>query len=71
MATSSNPKIQKLMDEVEKLDPTDSAIEEKLNLIAQKVAAEQRKVKAKLTGTVVDDSALIDPSDEFACEGCQ
>ena len=71
MATSTNPKIQQLMDEVENLDPTDNSLEAKLNLIAQKVAEEQRKVKSALTGTKVDDSNLIDPSDAFACEGCQ
>ncbi|HUB93259.1 MAG TPA: hypothetical protein VMB52_02040 [Verrucomicrobiae bacterium] len=71
MATSSNPAIQKLMEEVEKLDPTDSSLEAKLNLIAQKVSAEQRKAKVKAGRVLVDDSALIDPSDQFACDGCQ
>jgi hypothetical protein len=71
MATSSNPKIKKLMDEVEAIDPNDSSLEAKLNLIAQKVAEEQRKIKEKLTGRKVDDSNFVDPADEFACEGCQ
>jgi len=69
MATSTNTTIQTLMDEAQALDPTDMNLEEKLNLIAQKVAAEQRKVKAALTG--VDEASLIDPADAFACEGCQ
>jgi hypothetical protein len=71
MTKSANPHIQKLMDEVERLDPNDSGLEEKLNLIAQKMAAEQRNIKAKLTGRPFDDSTLTDPSDAFACEGCQ
>lgn len=71
MATSTNANIQKLMDEVDQLDANDGSLEAKLNLIAQKVAAEQRKVQAKLTGRPIDDSGLIDPSDAFACEGCQ
>lgn len=69
MATSSNTTIQGLMDEAQALDPTDLNLEEKLNLIAQKVAAEQRKIKAAVTG--VDELALVDPADAFACEGCQ
>ena len=71
MTKSTNSKIQKLMDDVDKLDPNDSGLEEKLHTIAQRMAAEQRNIKAKLTGHPVDDSALIDPSDAFACEGCQ
>ena len=69
MSNSSNPTIQKLMDEVDALDENDTSLEAKLQLIAQKVAEEQRKVKATLTGqniTVEDD-----PADAFACEGCQ
>lgn len=50
MATSSNQTIQALMDQVENLDANDSSIEAKLALIAQKVAEEQQKVKAGLTG---------------------
>ena len=71
MATSSNPNIQKLMDEVDTIDPNDSNLEEKLNLIAQRVAAEQRRTKAVMPGQPMDDSNLVDPSDAFACEGCQ
>lgn len=71
MTMSSNSKIQKLMKEVEALDSNDRSLETKLHLIAQKVAEEQQKAKAKLTGMKVDDSNLIDPSDAFACEGCQ
>ena len=69
MATSINVTIQGLMDEAQALDPTDMNLEDKLNLIAQKVAAEQRKIKAAVTG--VDEAALVDPADAFACEGCQ
>lgn len=71
MATSTNPKIQKLMDDVASLNDNDPNMIEKLNTIAQMVAAEQKKIKAQLTGTNIDDSNLVDPSDEFACEGCQ
>jgi len=71
MATNSNPKIQELMNEVEALDLNDSSLESKLNLIAQKVAAEQKKTETKVTGLPIDDSRLIDPSETFACEGCQ
>jgi outer membrane murein-binding lipoprotein Lpp len=71
MATSSNPKIQALMNETENLDPNDGDLESKLNLIAQKIAAAQREAKAAITGQPVDDSKLIDPSEAFACEGCQ
>jgi hypothetical protein len=58
------------MDEAEQLDLTDGDLAAKLNLIAQKVAEEQRKVKAAVGG-VVDDSALVDPANAFICEGCQ
>lgn len=71
MAASTNPKIQSLMNEVESIDANDPNMLDKLNMIAQKVAAEQRMIKAKLTGQTIDDRNLIDPSDEFACEGCQ
>ena len=70
MATSTNLKIQALMDEAEKLDLTDGDLAAKLNLIPQKVAEEQRKVKAA-AGQIIDDSALVDPADAFICEGCQ
>ena len=70
MATSSNPKIQKLMNEVDSIDVNDPNMIEKLNMIAQMVAREQQKVKTKL-GNMIDESKLIDPSDAFACEGCQ
>ena len=71
MATNSNPRIQKLMDEVEGLDPNDSSLEAKLQLIAQRVAAEHRKAEGQRPGLPVDDNNLTDPSDVFACEGCQ
>ena len=77
MATSTNAKIQSLMDEIETLDPTDGLLEAKLQLIAQKVAEEQRKIKAGLmqagsgSAGILQDKSLVDPAEEFACEGCQ
>jgi len=71
MATSSNATIQQYMNEVDALDANDSNLEAKLAEIAQKIAAEQQRVKAALTGQSVNDSNLIDPADAFACEGCQ
>lgn len=68
MATSSNPKIQALMNEVESLTDSDN-IEDKLNQIARLVAAEQQK--AKQTINSISHNDLIDPADAFACEGCQ
>ncbi len=69
MSQSSNPAIQKLMNEVEGLDPTDNSLEAKLNLIAQKVAEEQQKMKQAVSGIAHDIKS--DPADAFACEGCQ
>lgn len=70
---SKHPTMQKLMDEIESLNPKDANMEEKLQLIAKKVAIEQRKIKAKAAGVPYDPSgeALIDPSEALACEGCQ
>jgi hypothetical protein len=70
---SKHPTIQKLMDEVESLDLKDSKLEEKLQLIAQKVAIEQKRIQAQARDMTYneDDTALIDPSESFACEGCQ
>lgn len=69
MATSNNTTIQKLMDEVDALDVNDNSLEAKLQLIAQKVAEEQQKVKAAVSGVLHKD--VVDPADAFACEGCQ
>lgn len=69
MSTSSNPTIQKLMDEVEALSENDGSLEAKLQLIAQKVAEEQQKMKQAVSGIVHKD--IVDPADAFACEGCQ
>ena len=69
MATSSNKTIQSLMNEVDALDAADGSLEAKLNLIAQKVAEEQQKMKQAVTG--VTHQNLTDPADAFACEGCQ
>ena len=71
MAVSSNPKIQQLMDEVDSLDTSDPKMLDQLNEIALKIAAEQRQMKAVLTGRPVSDDNLVDPADAFACEGCQ
>lgn len=73
MATSKNQTIQQLMNEAEALDEKDPTLEEKLQLIALKVAEEQRKVKAAAQSTLskLNEAALVDPADEFACEGCQ
>ena len=71
MATTSNSTIQALMDEVENLTDMDS-MEAKLQLIAQKVAEEQQRVKAALTGQSFQPVNIVaDPADAFACEGCQ
>ncbi len=69
MATSKNPKIQKLVDEVESLDTNDENLEAKLQQIAEAVAAEQRKMRSAIVA--VDENNFIDPADAFACEGCQ
>lgn len=68
MATSKNPTIQELMNEVEKLDVSDQALEAKLQKIAEAIAAEQRNMHPAAAGA---NDAPIDPADEFACEGCQ
>lgn len=70
MAHSTNPAIQKLMNEVAAIKDSDPELSEKLNIIAQKVAEEQRKIKQQLTG-IADDRQFVDPADAFACEGCQ
>ncbi|MEJ0072482.1 MAG: hypothetical protein WDN27_00065 [Candidatus Saccharibacteria bacterium] len=71
MATSSDAVIQGLMDQTDAIDPADPDLLSKMNEIAQKIAARQRELKAVIAGGPIDDSNLIDPSDEFACEGCQ
>lgn len=59
------------MDEVENLTDMDS-MEAKLQLIAQKVAEEQQRVKAAITGQQFQPvNVEADPADAFACEGCQ
>lgn len=63
--------IQKLMDEIESLDPKTSDIEAKLQIIAQKVAIEQQKIKATVGGTSYDSEAMTDPNEAFVCDGCQ
>ncbi|HSW65510.1 MAG TPA: hypothetical protein VLI54_00020 [Bacillota bacterium] len=66
MSTSSNPKIQQLMDEMESLTGDD--IEAKLQQIAEAVAAEQQKLRPR---PAADLDGPIDPADAFACDGCQ
>ncbi len=70
MSTSSNTQIQQLISEVETLDTGDNALEAKLQLIAQRIAEEQRRIKAAMSSDT-DDAALVDPAEVFACEGCQ
>lgn len=70
MATSSNQQIQQLISEVDALDSGDEALEAKLQLIAQKIAEEQQRIKAAMSSQA-DDAALVDPAEVFACEGCQ
>lgn len=71
MGSSNNQTIQSLMNEVESLDANDNSLEAKLQLIAQKVAEEQQKMKAAFTGQRLATDVNVDPADEFACEGCQ
>lgn len=66
---STNQTIQSLMDEVAGLDGNDGSLEAKLQLIAQKVAEEQGKIKQAVSG--IAHQNLVDPADAFACEGCQ
>jgi hypothetical protein len=66
MATSSNPVIQQLMNDVDSIDPNSPDIEATLQKLAEAVAAEQSKNRAGTT-----DFAPIDPQDAFQCEGCQ
>ena len=73
MSSSNNQTIQDLMNQVDKLDANDNSLEAKLQLIAQKVAEEQQKMKAMLTGNNnrLASDINVDPADAFACEGCQ
>jgi hypothetical protein len=64
---STNPAVQRLMDEVAHIDPKDPQLETKLQRLAERLASEQRQTGA----ATVNDEALIDPADAFACEGCQ
>lgn len=66
--SSTNPAIQQLMEEAASLDTTSGNIEEKLQLIAEAVALEQRRSK-EMSGR--SDFAPTDPQDAFQCEGCQ
>lgn len=59
------------MNDVTGIDDNDANLEEKLNAIARAIAAEQKKVQAKINGIKIDESAIIDPQDELLCEGCQ
>ncbi len=68
MAYSSNPRVQQLMDEAAGLDSSGDNIEEKLQRIAEAVAAEQQR-GSEHSGNAV--FAPVDPQDAFQCEGCQ
>jgi hypothetical protein len=68
MATSTNPKIQALMDEINALDNNDTALEDKLQKIAAAVAAEQQKTRP---ATSLAASIPVDPQDDFQCDACQ
>ncbi len=57
------------MDEVDTLDDNDEGLEDKLQKIAEAMAAELRKMRPATTPA--DDNGLADPQDAFACEGCQ
>ncbi len=69
MASSTNKTIQKLMNAVDAIDDAEEDIEEKLNQIAQAIAAEQQKARAKIKGLNIN--APVDPQDAFQCEGCE
>lgn len=69
MATSTDPKIQQLMDDVTALDDNDESLEAKLQKIAEAVAAQLKQGKPQQQSSAPDVAA--DPSEAFACEGCQ
>lgn len=69
MSSSTNPTIQKLMDEVNMLDDNDELLETKLQKIAEAVAKEQQKGRTRIASVSVD--IPTDPSEAFACDGCQ
>ncbi|HSW99936.1 MAG TPA: hypothetical protein VLH38_02790 [Patescibacteria group bacterium] len=69
MATSKNPTIQKLMDEVDSLDVSDQSLEAKMQQIAEAIASEQRKLQPATQ--ILAGNIPVDPSEAFACEGCQ
>lgn len=54
-------------EDIEAIDNDDPGLEDRLNQIAMAIAAKQGKVV--VTSDRVD--APIDPSEAFACEGCQ
>lgn len=64
-----DPFIQRLLDQAEALDNNDPSFDEKLTAITRIIAEYQ----GKLVRTVqsLEDNNLVDPSDVFACEGCQ
>lgn len=65
---STNPAVEELMDEIERIDPKDPELEIKLQYIAKRLAEEQRRNEPK---TPISSYDLVDPADAFACEGCQ
>jgi len=68
-STSTDPKIQQLMDDVTALDDNDKSLEAKLQKIAEAIAAQLKKGQPQHKSSTPDVAA--DPSDAFACEGCQ
>lgn len=68
MSQSNDPQIQKLIEEAEALDGNDANLDEKLQKIAEAVAARQKQNQPQ---TNPASDAPIDPQDQFACEGCQ
>lgn len=52
---------------IDSLDPNDKDLEEKLMIIARRMNEERKENSASR----IDDRNIVDPADEFACEGCQ
>ena len=70
MATSSNPAIQSLMNQVDAIDPNSPDIEATLQKLAEAVALENQKLRGGNASTV-NDRGMVDPQDAFICDGCE
>lgn len=57
------------MDDVTALDDNDKSLEAKLQKIAEAIAAQLKNGQPQHKNSTPDVAA--DPSDAFACEGCQ